>query len=371
MKIESLDRLACPVPRCNGGLLVDDDLSPATDPLGSELIEGILRCRDCGADYPVLLGVALLVADLQEYLWGFWTEIQRWERRLPGAQISRRMLEYLGIASAHIGHAGPPPAAEDDLSWTVSPYLQVHGDRESLTYGLGGGWWRDLVEQYGVDGPDPYRFLLDAAGRHQSGGRDLMVEVGAGIGWGAARMAGDSVYSIGLDWSFTAVLTARRYFLSSPCPIEHYALETEKGSFTDRPLERQKVHANLDFAVADGAGLPLADGRAPALAALNVLCAVPDPTLLFAEFARVVRSQGLLLLSTPYWADADGDGNSAFARGGPDFTRSALRPEFRILEEEDMVPWLVRLAQRRWNVYLSHCLVAERSIAGRRRETGG
>ncbi|MEX2586432.1 MAG: methyltransferase domain-containing protein [Actinomycetota bacterium] len=362
MKIESLSRLACPSAECAGELYVDEAEPSEVLGDGSELIEGILRCRSCGADYPVLLGVALLVPDLQQYLWGFWPEIERWGRQLQDVQISRTMLGYLGIASAHIGHAGPPPQPEENLGWSVSPYLQVHGDRESMMLGLPEGWWRSLVGRYGTEGPDPYRYLLDAAGRHRTdGGGLLAVEVGAGIGWGAAELARDYGYCLGFDWSFTAVLTARRYFLSSPLPLEGYELETEKGSFTDRPLQRPAQRDNLDFVVADGARLPVAGAHAQCLAAINVLCAAADPMSLFEEFSRGLGPEGLLLLATPYWADPGADGDSEFARGGPAFTRSALRKEFRVLEEADMVPWLLRLAQRRWNVYLSHCLVAVRT----------
>lgn len=361
VKIESLSRLACPAPQCKGELSVDGSFPCEWDRSDAELTEGLLLCRRCRADYPVILGVALLVADLPQYFWAFWPEMERCGRQLPDGRISRGMLEHLGVASAHMGHAGPPPEDREGLGWTVSPYLQVHGDRDSMTQGLSDGWWRAVVDGYGEDGPDPYRYLLDAAGRHRpKGDTELAVEVGSGIGWGAAQMAGSSTYSMGLDWSFTAVLTARRYFLSIPCPIEHYDLETEKGSFVDRPLDPQKVQANLDFVVADGGDLPLSGAQCSCLAALNVLCAASDPTRLFREFARVVRAEGLLLLATPYWADNGVNGESAFARGGPAFTRSALLPEFRILEEADMVPWLLRLAQRWWNVYLSHCLLAER-----------
>lgn len=361
MKIHSLGRLACPAPQCKGELSVDDSFPSELNVRDAELTEGLLRCRRCRADYPVILGVALLVVDLQQYFWAFWPEIERWGRQLTHGYISRGMLKHLGVASAHMGHAGPPTQDGEGLDWTVSPYLQAHGDRDSMTHGLPDGWWRTVVDGYGEGGPDPYRYLLDAAGRHRPNGHaELAIEVGSGIGWGASQMAGTSIYSMGFDWSFTAVLTARRYFLSSPSSLDRYSLEMEKGSLVDRPLEAPAEQSNLDFVVADGGDLPLAAAKCSRLAALNVLCAVPKPNRLFQEFARVVRTEGLLLLATPYWADEGVNGESAFARGGPAFTRSVLLPEFRILEEADMVPWLLRLAQRRWNVYLSHCLLAER-----------
>jgi SAM-dependent methyltransferase len=110
--------------------------------------------------------------------------------------------------------------------------------------------------------------------------------------------------------------------------------------------------------VANWAALPVAPGAATCVSAFNVLCAATDPPALLGDFARVLAPGGLLLLSSPFWSDAGGDAPSSI--GDPAALIAGLAANFEVVEQRDAVPWLLRLARRRWNVYLCHCLVATR-----------
>ncbi|HEX2053228.1 MAG TPA: methyltransferase domain-containing protein, partial [Actinomycetota bacterium] len=205
---------------------------------------------------------------------------------------------------------------------------------------------------------DPYGYLLDAARRLGNAEQDgLAVEVGTSVGRGAAALAELYAYSLGVDRSFPAVLAARRLLLESPEPLHAYRLETERGRWEQRRSQPPPGGERLDYLAGSGAELPLTGGQAACVAALNVLCAVADPASLVTEFSRVLEPGGLLLVASPYWSDA-GDGDGQWA--GPESLRRLLAGDFDVVAEEDMVPWLLRLARRRWNVYLSHCVVATR-----------
>lgn len=360
MQTETLGWLACPAPGCAGLLSpagpFDAETSPS-DP--AELVEAVLCCRRCKAEYPVILGVALLETDLPSYLGAFWDEIARCGDEL-GAGVSRKMRSYLGIPSAFSGQAGPAPAGDSGDEWTVSPYLQAHFDPASLTGDLPPGWWREAVTQHQAGAGDPYSLLLGAVRELSGFPAGLAVDVGSSVGRGAAELARLYRYSIGVDRSFRAVLAARRLLLRQPSPLDRYSVEIERGRWEPRDLDSQSEAANLDFVVASGAALPVPTGGAGCVVGLNVLCAVPEPLALIGEFARALARGGVLALSSPYWADADEAGRSPFAEGGPEFLAEALHGRFEVVEEHDMVPWLVRLARRRWNVYLCHCVVATR-----------
>ncbi|MEX0790449.1 MAG: class I SAM-dependent methyltransferase, partial [Actinomycetota bacterium] len=133
-----------------------------------------------------------------------------------------------------------------------------------------------------------------------------------------------------------------------------------KGRWEPRTLPPVDPPANLDFVVASGAALPLVAGRASCIAALNVLCAANDALEMLADFGRVLQPGGMLLLSSPFWSDATAEGETPLAAGGAEYLRKALNPEFEVAVEQDQVPWLLRVAKRRWDVYLCHCLVATR-----------
>lgn len=358
MKIASLKWLVCPVPGCEGSLSASEHpqaIRPGPDE--AELLEAIVQCGTCSAEYPVVMGAAILVPDLNNYLMAFAQEIERSARQLPGIGISAGMTRYLGFPGAFTGHAEPGPW-EENLDWSISPYIQAHFDRSSLDEDLPEGWWRNSLKQF-ESTTDPYKFLVESAlARSASSGQTgLLVEVGASVGRVSADLAAAYEFCVGVDWSFTAVLAARRLLLGQPHALEDYALELEKGQVEMRPLSEVPGQENLDFVVADGACLPFARRSAACVAALNVLCAVPQPARVMAEFSRVSEDSGLLLLSSPYWYDS---GPSPFALGGPEQMKAALAQDFQIVEEREMVPWLLKIAKRRWNVYLSHCVVAAR-----------
>ncbi len=360
MRSNSLRWLVCPAGGCQGALSPINSFPPIWNSSDStELVEGVLKCNRCRLEYPVILGVALLETDLQSYLSVFWSEIESCAAAVPDTPLSRSMRTYLGVPSAFSGHSGPPPELDRSLEWTTSPYLQAHYDRESLGEDLPEGWWRDAVGLHSLDYRNPYSYLLEAA-RQLSGspGAGLAVEVGTSVGRGSAELAGCYAYSVGVDRSFRAILTARRRLLSRPAPLNEYQVQTEKGRWEPRQLPVLPAIPNLDFVVASGAALPVAAGAASCGAALNVLCAVSAPLALLEELSRVLRRGGALLVSSPFWSDSEADGGSPFALGGPELLHEAVRPGFDIVAEDDMVPWVLRLAKRRWNVYLCHCVVA-------------
>ncbi|HEX2178922.1 MAG TPA: class I SAM-dependent methyltransferase [Actinomycetota bacterium] len=361
MRTESLAWLACPAPGCAGPLSPGGRFEIGTSPSDpAELVEAVLCCNRCEAEYPVILGVALLENDLQAYLGAFWEEIARCGDELAGAGVSRRMRSYLGIPSAFSGQAGPAPAGDSGAEWSVSPYLQAHFDPGSLTGDLPGGWWREAVTAHRASRLDPYSLLLGSVRELPGSPAGLALDVGSSVGRGAAELAKLYRYSVGVDRSFRAVLAARRLLLRQPSPLDRYSVEIERGRWEPRGLDPPPEAANLDFVVASGAALPVSAEGAQCVAGLNVLCAVPEPRGLIGEFARVLAPGGVLALSSPYWADADEGGRSPFSGGGPEFLAEALDGRFEVVEEHDMVPWLVRLARRRWNVYLCHCVVATR-----------
>lgn len=357
MRTGTLHHLACPVPACRGALEHLSTVEVTGTP--DETLEAVLQCTRCAAEYPVLMGVAILEVDLPGYLAAFWSGIESCSAGAGQLGISPRMCAWLGVPEAFTGRTGPPPEPEPDRS--ASPYLQSHLDPASLLTDLPAGWWRDAVQAHGRGEEDPYAYLLGAAeSALRERGAGLSIDVGCSTGRGAAGMARWCDFALGVDRSFPAVLAARQALLGSPAPLGSYQVQDEKGRWRTREMGPLEAPANLDFVVAAAGELPVANGAASCVGALNVLCAVRDPGSLVESFARVLSPGGLLLLATPFWADDDEAGESPFASGGPPGLHLMLGEAFRVAQERDMVPWLLRLAKRRWNVYLSHCVVAVR-----------
>lgn len=327
-----------------------------------ELAEGVLRCCQCGASYPVIVGVALLVPSVGSYLGRFWEGIAACVSAEGGASMSGEMMAFLEDARSPDEPVADDPWSQNDPAVT-SRYLQAHFDEASLPLDLPAGWWRASVEQYGADGYGPYQYLIGFDRRRQGPQpAGLAVDVGSSVG----RMAGDlaltHAYALGIDWSFRAVLTARRYHLGTPSRLGSYRLVRERPPASERQLAvRERPRGGLDFVVADATALPIPSGGAECLAAMNVLCTLPDPHMLLSEVARVVGESGTLLLSSPYCWGADAWAAIApLGISGPEYVRNQLQGTFDIAAEDEAIPWLLRLGHRRWDVYLCHCIVASR-----------
>ena len=135
----------------------------------------------------------------------------------------------------------------------------------------------------------------------------------------------------------------------------------------------------VDFWACDALALPFAGATADLVAALNVLDCVAEPRRLLAGLAEVLRSDGRLLLATPYdWSTRatpvetwiGGHSQRAAHRGGAEpFLRALLtqgeHPQsvagLRLLDETAAWPWQTRLHDRSTVSYRSHLLALART----------
>jgi SAM-dependent methyltransferase len=168
---------------------------------------------------------------------------------------------------------------------------------------------------------------------------------------------------LGVDLSFTTVLTARRIVLHAPVALDRYRVQLEEGIWS-APLPLQiQVQSNVDFLVASVSSLPFASGMAACATAMNVVDTLPDPRALFREVSRALAADGAFVLSSPYaWAGSLA--SAARKEGGgtsEGFVDQALRDHALVPERsEPALPWLLRYHSRYWNLYLCHCVESVR-----------
>ncbi len=81
MKEFSLSDLICPAilagKSCRGQLALCDNSVPIVHSAGdsSEVLEGIVSCRNCRNEYPIICGVLLLAQEIKTYLVQHYSEI--------------------------------------------------------------------------------------------------------------------------------------------------------------------------------------------------------------------------------------------------------------------------------------------------------
>jgi SAM-dependent methyltransferase/uncharacterized protein YbaR (Trm112 family) len=372
MRQRTLAHLACPArreeaPFCGGSLsLHENGLPPrwAAAPASDELLEGTLRCERCGAEYPVLSGVLILVRDVAAYMTRYCRAVLS-AAALHGT-VSDALARWL---ERH--HPDAPGLQVTDQPLDVN----LPGSMDRLSDLVGGdaryGTFARFLKEW--QGRSPYDRLSSFA-RTLGAAHDLAIDSGCGAGAMALRLSSVSGYVLGVDHAFAAVLLARRLLLHQPRPKEDYELRRSADAFELRSTARALAAAapmpggaglpldNADFIVADSMDLPLADATAGLVAGANILEAASQRAVL-RESSRVLRPGGLLLLTDPFQATPE-----VFSDRAADPVAS-LR---RFLEglglsvelEEDFVPWIHYQYDRHFEVHLNYCAAARKSGGG-------
>lgn len=378
MKRDSLHVLACPCagPKgpCRSPLTVEEkDGSPlveAADP-GHGIIEGVLRCSGCGATFPILCGLPILIPELKDYLRANHALMISMAAQI-GEPLSDKMLRYLEQQGAHC------PPVMSGLGWhygsphQLSVYLSAHYDDVLYTMPEGNPI-RALLQAARVT--DPYSTLVGlvaphiaapqkAHGEAHGGARPIALDVGCHVGRLTRELAPRCGTVLGLDMNFAAALTARRILLGWPRPFDGYDLYRE-GLLHERRSIALPPLANAEVIVGSGLSLPLRDGSIDVAVSTNVLDAIPAPALMLQEMGRSLREGGLIgnaciymwdiVVPTEGWLGGK-DGQESAER-----VRRFLSESFDPIGEADYVPWVLHQYDRSWGLHLSHC------IAGRKR----
>ncbi|HET9481573.1 MAG TPA: class I SAM-dependent methyltransferase, partial [Candidatus Polarisedimenticolia bacterium] len=346
MKETSLQHLVCPrregTRRCGGTLdLARNGLAlRRAEDMADEVLEGLVRCGVCGAEYPVISGVLVLVNQVERYLARFWRAVLS-SAALHGT-VSEDLARWL---EKHHPDAPGLPSADQRLD------VNLPGSMDRLADLVGGdaryGTFAKFLREW--QGRSPYdRLAAFAQGLGVSGG--LAIDSGCGAGAMALRLAPLTGCVLGVDHTFGAVLLARRLLLHQPRPMNHYELRRSAEVFELRSAApamaactaawgvRPMPLSNADFLVGDSLNLPVATGAADLVAGANII----DVTSLRAalrESARVLKPGGLVLLTDPFKVSP-----ATFSVEAADPV-SSLK-EFlssmglTVLLEEDFVPWV-------------------------------
>ncbi len=243
MKKNLLDLLICP--RC---LPQEFPLHEVTREVSrNDIVEGVLRCGHCSAQYSIREGIAFL----EPY---------------PSSHEYRSNNRY-------------------ETPQVVSSYLWSH--------------FADLLED--PDAAQAYLAWADRMTPHTG----LSLDAGAAVGRFTFEMARKCDFAIGFDNAVAFIRTARELMTRRTATLELI----EEGRLKSRvPLsfpEHWKTD-NCEFIVADALALPFRTGLFDSVSSLNIVDKVPDPLTHLQEINRVARPQSAqCLFSDPFSWSAD------------------------------------------------------------------
>lgn len=284
---------------------------------GEEIMAGHLNCQDCGRQYDINEGIAVVVP----------------EKTLP---VTRDNAGYGSFSM-------------------LSSYL-----------------WSHYSEFFnGPDATDAYKKWAAAFNQREG----WALDIGCAVGRLTFELTKTHDRSVGIDTSFSFIKAARDLMTQRRLDFD-LILEgeiTEKRSST---LDPDFEFENAEFIVADAMALPFRSDRFATASSVNILEKVPDPSLHFLEANRIMdKTNARFLFSDPFswdetvsspdlWLGGRNDG--PFKGFGIDNVcgmmqdgKGVFLPGLNI-QETGRVKWKIRKTQNLWEHITSQFVIAQR-----------
>ncbi len=320
------------------------------------LLEGMLECAapDCGARYPVLEGVPVVLKDVG----GWW--------RGGRTALTEVRSGDAGVRGYFHALDGAGPAALERKAFLGS-YMDFH--------------YADLASPR--EAPPSRHDALNAlywesaAGlaRRAEGERDpLSVDLGCSAGRYTFALAESSGLAVGLDADFGMAAGAARIQRNRKVAYER----RERGRRYVSVEAAWDAPQNVLFLVGDALDPPFSAAAIDLVGALNLLDNVGVPLTLLGQMDALLKEGGRMVVGTPFewrteiadpseWLETDRIDGPALVRGileGSAMEEAGFR--YSIEGEIGELPWALRGHSRRSTHFLSY-VVAARKLAGAER----
>ncbi|BCH27603.1 methyltransferase domain-containing protein [Mesorhizobium sp. L-8-3] len=350
-------RPICPVCRARevSSHLAINIVEAGTD---DEITAGILGCPNCGAEYPVIDGLPVILPDVRRYVQDNLFYL-----------LARR--DLTPAVESLIGDASGPGSAFDSIRQHVSSYVWDHwGDQDPAETGSAAG-----------------NASPGSVARVLAGGLDMIsdglasgpvLDMGCGAGRSVAELAARTGRTVlGIDVSTPLARVARRAVVHGHVDYarRRVGLVYDRRAFGIDIAGRER----MDVWICDVQALPFEPATFALAVGLNLLDCLGDPQRGLAEIGRVLCDDGKALLAVPFdwtghvtavegWIGGHSQrgphGGSAEAILDGMLSEGALSSGgLRKLGPAREIPWHVRLHERSCMHYDVHVVAARRDSA--------
>jgi len=359
MKKQLISRIKCPKSNrsgsCGGRIGVDQNLMAVRYADESEITEAVLSCESCGAAYPVICGVAIVVDNIQSWLRSNYYHI------LSGAHVSGGIGEELTAWLESFGWqlTNQPSSNYYEAPRWVNIFTATHYDTVPAGADDATDIGRLLAGQ-----PSVFDVIVDMLGQYLPAKVEKALDVGTNVGGMAFRVAQFAGTVLGLDTAFNCVLTARRVQTGFPKPLVSYNRYLDGHQHDCREIG--PFPNNTEFMVASASPLPVNDSF-DLITVLNVIDCVPDPEVFLTSLYSSLNPGGFMLVTSPYsWGSDDVPVDRWIGGTSEQSSAAALIAFFKdlkleIIAERDSVPWVLREHKRWYRVFYNHCVLVRKA----------
>jgi SAM-dependent methyltransferase len=351
---------------CGGRLAVKGAASRGSD----DILSGQLECESCQSRFPILAGVAIVVADVEGYLAH---HVKGISSLVPDSEVPADCLKTYRVAKAELRRSGTEHI-EDDLEaervtalYVMNHYLSASSDTR---------WWAPLsgdasplierlVREHWDHGP---LALIEKWVKEQRAPGRRAVELGCGVGGLAPRLSPYLDSYLGVDSSFASLALARHLALGAhyPRPVR-LPEDLLQGPVSRKAAIPSAARANgADFIVGEIDQPPLEPGAWDLTLALNAIDMLEDPAQLPRLQHALLAPGGTAIQSCPYiWHESVAA--KLRSKLPKDVRGSAAAVEWLYAKEglpvrrrADHVPWLFFKHVRQLEIYSVHAFEARK-----------
>lgn len=372
--------------------------SKSVSELGSgpvfEVTTGTLKCTLCSAKFPILGGVAVVVADVRDYLL---SHVKGIAQVVADSDIPSEYLQDFLEAKAEIQieHIEEDLEAERvNALYLMNHYLRVNDLKPSQ----GKPWWKpeagsssplldQLIREYWDHGPFAQigKWLAQMRSKpNPESSRNTfsensplqdIVELGCGVGGLYLVLKPFTQSYLGVDSSFASIALARHLILGVPGPQGPLRIpEDLLAGSVSRTIQFQQTstqtlrteNQKADFIVGDLSNLPLRDASYDLAIALNAIDMLDKPSQLPEFKYGLLKRTGIAIQSSPYiWHEAVArklrqqvPKNIKDSAGAVEWLYE--RAGFKIEDRCEHLPWLFFKNVRQMEIYSVQIFLARK-----------
>lgn len=362
---------------CGGTLksLPKETFNIQSGTISGDIRSGELICETCGAKFPILAGVAILVNNVPEYLL---SHVKGIAALVPVSDIPPELREDFLAAkeesSSAIEHIEEDLEAQRVNSlYLMNHYLRINAKNNqwkgSAQPGNTSPLIDSLMEKYWDNGPFAQirDWVQDLAHEKYD-----TLELGCGVGGLYTELKPFIGSYLGIDSSFASIALARHIGLGLPYQLPIAIPDDLLQGSVSRKIKIEVAKAydgRADFIVGDLDCLPIAFGSWGLSISLNTIDMLHEPESLPKLQFDLLKSTGMAIQSSPYvWHDLVAKKlRKTLPREIKDSATAVewlyTKSGFTIKTAIKHLPWLFFKHVRQLEVYSVHLFLAQKNLS--------